>query len=391
MSEERLFEETLREADGFLTNRERNIVMPLAQIAEANDLIYNGIYRGKRVEPHVREFLIREAMTTSDFPYLFGDVLDRQVLANYKAVDPVWKAYTRQSTVKDFKTSRRFAITGGDQYLDKVGEKGEYPASTRTEDYYDISVYKYGRQFDISWEAIINDDLGALRDTPERFARAAIRTEHREALRPWVHDVGATHAANLYATGGADINCVASLLTIANLETAFEFMAGLTDAQGEAIQNRPKYLVVPPALEMTARQILTSATKQWMELGGAGGPLPYPTTNVIAQSGLTLVVDPYIPIMDTVNNAGVARATRNTGWYLFSDPKEIAAVEVAHLKGHERPEICMKASDKVTVGGGAIGPMSGDFATDNIFYRVRIVFGATTLDWRATYMGGHTD
>jgi len=60
------------------------------------------------------------------------------------------------------------------------------------------------------------------------------------------------------------------------------------------------------------------------------------------------------------------------------------------LSGHERPEICMKASNKVTVGGGSINPMSGDFATDNVFYRVKLVFGATTLDWRGTYAGGLT-
>jgi len=48
----------------------------------------------------------------------------------------------------------------------------------------------------------------------------------------------------------------------------------------------------------------------------------------------------------------------------------------------------MKASDKVTVGGGAIGPMSGDFATDNVLYRVRLVFGGARMDWRGTYMGG---
>ena len=48
----------------------------------------------------------------------------------------------------------------------------------------------------------------------------------------------------------------------------------------------------------------------------------------------------------------------------------------------------MKASDKVTLGGGAINPLSGDFASDNVFYRVRHVFGVTKLDWRATYGGG---
>jgi len=383
-----LFEENIRESAGFFTNRERGASIPLARITEAHDLIYNGVYRGHSLRAHEREFLLREALTTDSFPYLFGDVLDRQVLANYKAVDPVWKAFVRMSTNKDFKTSRRFAIAGGDQYLAEVTEKGEYLASERTESYYDIAVKKYGRQFDISWEALINDDLNALKDTPQRFAMAAVRTEHRLTTGQYVHDSGgaATHAAStqLYSTAAGEVNETAALLTIANLEAAVEAMAGFLDANGEPIQNRPKYLVVPTSLEMTARQILTSANKMWVELGGAGGPLPYPTTNVIAQYGLTLVVDPYLTVLDPVAANGL------TAWYLFADPRDIAAVEVAHLAGHERPEICMKASDKVAVGGAALDPMGGDFATDNVFYRVRHCFGATTLDWRATWMGGHT-
>ena len=334
---------------------------------------------------HKHEYLLREALTTSDFPYLFGDVLDRQVLASYKAVDAVWKQYVKMSTNRDFKDSYRFAITGGDQELARVGEKGEYLASERTEAKYTLAVLKYGRQFDISWEAMINDDLGALKDTPERFARAATRTEHRITVALYAGDYSAVnHTANLYSDGvAAEVNAVAALLTIANLETGLEAMAGFVDANGEPILNRAKYLVVPPALEMTARQILTSATKMWLDYTTrAGGPInyPMPMTNVVAQMGLTLVVDPYLPIVDTTYG--------DTAWYLFADPKDIAAVEVAHLRGHERPEICMKASDKVTVGGGAISPMDGDFATDNVFYRVRLVFGGCTLDWRATYAGG---
>jgi hypothetical protein len=49
----------------------------------------------------------------------------------------------------------------------------------------------------------------------------------------------------------------------------------------------------------------------------------------------------------------------------------------------------MKDSDKVSIGGGAISAMDGDFATDNIIYRVRDCFGICKLDWRATYMQRH--
>jgi len=371
----KLFEEGLEGVAGFLSNRERGLSIPLARITEANDLIYNSMYQGRRIAPHVREFLIREALTTSDFPYLFGDVLDRQVLASYKAVDPVWKAFVKMSTVRDFKDAYRFAITGGDQYLAEVGEKGEYLASERTESKYTLAVKKYGRQFDISWEALINDDLGALRDTPERFARAAVRTEHRIVTALYAR------SATLYTA--AQGNMVASALAIASLETGLEAMAAFVDANGEPIQNRAATLVVPPALELTARQILTSTNKMWIYRGDEeGGPTAMPMTNVVSQVGLSLVVDPYLPVIDTTDGA--------TGWYLFADPKDIAALEAAHLRGHERPEICMKASDKVTLGGGLISPLSGDFGTDNVFYRVRVVFGGTTEDWRATYGGGLT-
>jgi len=348
------------------------------KLKETVDLLSNAY----NFPPHKHEYLLREALTTSDFPILFGDVLDRQVLASYKAVDPVWKAFTKMSTNKDFKVSRRFAITGGDQHLERVAEKGEYLASERDEAYYNLSVLKYGRQFDISWESLINDDLGALKDTPERFARAAVRTEHRIVTGLYADDTGTHATPNLYdnATAG-ELNWVTTALTIAALETGLEFMAGLTDANGEAIMNRAKYLVVPPALEMTARQILTSATKMWVATTNVPATaVAYPTTNVVSQMGLTLIVDPYLPIMDTTHG--------NTGWYLFADPADIAAMEFAHLAGHERPEICMKASDKVTIGGGPIGPLSGDFVSDNVFYRVRLCAGVTRLDWRATYAGG---
>ena len=340
------------------------------KLTEVVDLLSNA----KGLPAHKHEYLIREVLTTSDFPLLFGDVLQRQMLATYKAAPPVWKPFTKVSTVPRMAPhigGKRFSMSGGDQVLDKIVEKGEYLASDRVEKQYDITVNKYGRQFDISWETMINDDLGALKDTPERFARAAVRTEHRI--------VTTLYARNAVTYIGAHGNMAAGALTIANLETGLEAMAAFVDGAGEPIMNRAKYLVVPPALEMTALAILNSTT---MMRADAGAPAPYPTTNVVAKAGLTLVVDPYLPVIDTTDGA--------TGWYLFADPNDIAALEVAWLRGHERPEICMKASDKVTVGGGAINPMSGDFATDNVFYRVRLVFGGVTEDWRATYMGGST-
>ena len=354
----------------------RNSPDYLRRLKETIDILTNA----RDLAPHRARYLLQEAITTSDFPLLFGDVIDRQVLAQYKAVDPVWKLFSKQSTNNDFRTSHRYRITGGDQKLDLVPEKGEYQASDRNEERFAMLLLKYGRQFDISWESLVNDDLNVLKDTPSRFARAAIRTEHRLLTNLYADDDGTHAAGNLYdKTTANQINGSTALMTIANLEAGITRMGEFLDADGEPIANRAKFLVVPPALELTSRAILTSATKMWVESAG-GAATAFPTTNVVPQMGLTLVVDPYLPVMDPTNG--------DTAWYLFSDPADIAALEAAHLRGHERPEIVMKASNKVAIGGGPVGPLDGDFETDNVLYRVRLVFGVTKLDWRATYAGG---
>ena len=356
--------------------------VPDVRLREALDLLTN-----KAGYPaHRHEFLIREAMTTTDFPNLFGYVLEREVLARYGIAVADWKSYFRMKTLTNFNTVERHKVIGNDDRLPQVTEKGEYLVAEVSEGYYSYKLKKYGRQFDRSWESLINDAMGAFEDLPERMANACIRTEafnatstHTAATGPHTSLFG---APIVDAADGANVTNLGVLpLTILNLETTLALMAAQVDANGEPISVRGVHLVVPQALEYTARQILSSGVKMWSE-GAAGTPTPYPMTNVIPQLGLQLHVDPYLPIVDVSGNA-------NTTWYLFADPAQGAAMEFGYLRGHETPEICMKNSDKVSVGGGMISPMEGDFVSDNIFYRVRLVKGSVQLDPRFAYSQAH--
>lgn len=349
-----------------------------AALIQAKDLLHNKAgYR-----PQMHKAILEEAITTSDFPYLFGQVIDRQLLANYKAVYPDWRSYVRVATVPDFNTVRREKLHGSDNYLDEVPEKGEYLPTKPVNCRYTYRVKKYGRQFDISWESLINDQLNAFGDIPARFATAALRTEARFVTSLYAasggHGNTSLYGASVSDCGQTVTNLGVLPLTLANLETTMALMMAQTDPNGEPIGVVPKHLVVPPALEFTARSILTSSMKMWTYGGDdEASPVPYPTTNVIPQMGLQLHVDPFLPVIDTTHGS--------TGWYLFADPSQGAALEVGYLRGHESPEIVMKGSDKVQVGGASVSPFDGDFATDNIMYRVRHVFGGVQLDPRFTY------
>lgn len=360
--------------DGFVSLRSGK-ASP-AVLARMVDLI-----SGKGMSPHRQRYLLSEAVSTSDFPYLLGQVLDRQVLASYKAVLPLWKAYTKVSSVADFRDVYRHKIQGTlDTELDLVPQQTEYPEAMISEARYSYHVDKYGRRFGIGWEALVNDAMGAFSDVVSKFSLAAVRTEAIYVTRLFADSSGPN--TNLFGAPISDVdgqdvtNLGALALDITNLGVTLKLMAQQTDLNGHPISVRGVHLVVPPALEITARQILTSALVAYTE--SAGGALTtLPTANVLPQMGLTLHVDPLLPVVDTTS--------ADTTWYVFAEPSQGAAMEVAYLRGHETPEICMRAPNKVSPGGGSLSPLSGSFDSDEMEYRVRIVFGGKAMDPRFAY------
>ena len=366
----------MEEWNGYTPVREKRLSE--AKIANFVSLITNE----QKMPSHRWEYLLKEVVTTSDFPDLLGFVIDREILTKYRAAVADWKPYFKIGKLANFNTVRRHKVQGADDRLDEVAEKGEYLVTPMSDCYYSYNQKKYGKQFDISWESIINDIMNAFGDIGDRFATAVIRSEAFKATGTYAAATGPhTSLFGATITDSCDSQAITNLgalaLTIANLETTMELMAAQTDVNGEPILARGAHLVVPPALEFTARSILTSAMKAYTESAG-GAAVAWPTSNVIPQMGLQLHVDPYLPIIDVSGDQA-------TTWYLFADPSQGAAMEFGYLRGYETPEICMKNSDKVSTAGGAISPFAGDFATDNIFYRVRQVMNSVQLDPRFAY------
>ncbi len=345
-----------------------------AKVAAVVDLLEN-----KTGDPsHLHTYKLKEAITTSDFPYLFGQVLERDILARYQTAPTSWQPYVKIRTVRDFRTINLHKVQGNDNLLPPVAEKGEYLVSPMSESRYSLSVAKYGRQFDISWESLINDYLDAFGDIPQRFADAAINTEAYRTTALFTSaagpNTGLFGATITDVDGGAITNLGTLQLTATNLATTLALMAVQQDILGQPLGVRGVHLVVPPALEVQGRQIITST-----ELRHA---LTHPqmgvTRNVLSEMGLQLHVNPWLPVIDVSGNA-------NTTWYLFAEPSQGASLYVARLRGHEQPEICMKDSNKVGMTGGHLSPFSGDFETDNVLYRIRVVWGGTQGDPRFAY------
>lgn len=336
-------------------------------LVEANRL-YEDVLTGRT--PMYR---IKEAMSTSDFPYLFGDIIDRELLGRYQEWPSVWKGFSRRGVVRDFRTKNLFKVDGAEGVLSSVGQGNEYPEAALTDAKYSYAVGKYGRRIPFLWEALVNDDLDALRSTPDRLAKAARMTEERFSTELFVDSTGPD--ATFFSSGNKNLGTAAAL-SLASLQVGLQTMWAQVDADGNPVYTGTVRLVVPPQLKVTANNIV-NATQLFNSPGATSGD-QYVANNWVNSQVVEVVVQPWLPIVDTTKGT--------TAWYLFADPGVgRPAMEMGFLAGHDVPELFMKAPNAIRIGGGVVGAEDGSFETDGVDYKVRHVFGGSLLDPKAAF------
>lgn len=337
----------------------------------------DGIYRGRIARHH-----LQEAMTTSDFPILFGTIIDRQTLGSYREWPATWRTIAKIANVPDFRTVERgYDPFGGDARLEEVHELEPYKAAALDEQSpITYKVRKYGRRMPFSFETMINDVTNRLKDAPIRFGRAAVRSEQYFTTGLYVSASGPS--SSVYTNGNKNIvnttNGAASdnpPLSILGLQDAFTVLYRQRDPiSGEPIMVEGVILEVPPTLTIVAQNILNAT----QIIIGADTADQRILTNNWMRNNVQLVVNPTLEMIDTTHGS--------TAWYLHTAANTgRPLLEVGFITGYDTPQLFMKSPNAVRIGGGGlVDPMQGDFDHDEIAYKIRHIFGGTVVDPRAS-------
>lgn len=295
--------------------------------------------------------------TTGSFPNLLLDAANKTLLAAYEEATYTWSIWARQAaSVDDFKPINRIRL-GESPDLEAIPEGAKYPEGAMADAKTSYSVQKYGKQFTVSWETVINDDLDALSRIPAMHGNAARRLQNKKVYEvltsnPTMSDTyslfSASHASGSNVSGGAGAPSVSTL------NTGYQQMMLQKGINSDAILGlTPSFLIVPPGYSATALEIVNS--QSYNAANNNEG-----VTNIYGVNGvrpLQVVVEP------------ILHAASTTNWYLAANTNQVDTVELAFLSGEESPVLTSEQ----------------DFDTDCYKYNVRQTFGVAAIDWRGLF------
>lgn len=280
--------------------------------------------------------------STSDFPLILGNTINRSLRAAYEEYEQEWKVLGRQANFQDFRPRISVAL-GEASALEKVKEGGEYKYGTLPEEGTQVKAEKWGKIIALTWEAIVNDDLNAFDKIPTAFAMSARNTESSVVWDLLLKDVKYSDGVNIFAAGHNNIAGTAGPINATTLQaarTALRTQKGLD--KKTFIRQTPKYLVVGPLNEMAAYQ-WTSANYFPAQAGDQ---------NPVYNTQLTVIVDPSIT---------------DYAWFMIAEGTE--TFEWGYLDGE----------------GGMITDTREGFEVDGVEVKARLVFGAGWVDYRGAY------
>lgn len=261
------------------------------------------------------------SVSTSDFTFLTTEVVNRALRAAYAARPATWQRISRQRTATDFRALRSVQF-GGDFDMRRVLENGEYQSTVLSDNGEAYAVLRYGREVTLSFEAVINDDLGALGRLPQLFANGAANRQSTLAWGVMNANGNMADGTALFAAGRGNLAGTGAAISVTSVGLARAAMwqqrpLGAVALGGEFISAVPNILAVPPSLEVTALQFATATT-----------PATDATTNPYKGS-LDVIVEPRL-------GAAVTGGS-DTVWYLFDS--NLPVLEHAYLQGYETPMV----------------------------------------------------
>ena len=284
--------------------------------------------------------------STSTFPAIMSNLANKSVMVGFNEAETTYQIWAGKGSNRDFKEAARVALSEAGN-LELVPEGGQFQQDFLGEASARTKVATYGKLFSLTRQAIINDDLGLFSKIATKYGSAAKRLVNKMVYAQLTGNVKMQDNIALFDTKHGNVAGTGEALSVKAIAKAITAMRRQKGITGDATLNiTPKYLVVPPELEMTAYQIVNSTAA--VDGVNSGVANPY-------KGRFIVVAD--------------AELTDPDAWYLVADASQHDTIEVTYLNGVETPRLETRQG----------------FDVDGIEYKVAFDCGVSALDFRGVF------
>lgn len=346
-------------------------VKPYAGVTKKKVLAVKGLVERALKGDKIADATLREAITTSDALFNVAYIQTLNFIPQFDEAPRVWNQVAGVRVVPDFRPVQLYSIFG-DLTGPGIGANGEavrvpeaapFPHVTVSgiESAYN-SMAKHGFAAKFTWEAQVNDTIGFFDGLAEDMLAVSVDTEEAEVFDALINGVGDDRALE-----GGELPDGTVVLPNARLTPSAIWQAIIEESNrevnGRKIGRASSYRVVVPV--GVAEFINYQLRLTMLEI--QDGAVTFGNGDQGALNGITVVES--------------ARLSGNE-WFLLPAPGATRrpVLELLRLRGHEAPELRVKADGGNYIGGGAVSPFEGSFDTDTIDFRFRYPVGAALWD-----------
>lgn len=263
---------------------------------------------------------------TATFPAILDDAIRKGIVHQYQTVPTTFQLWTSKGSVSDFKPTKDhgYLVGGAGEFL-RVGENGELKHDTpKSELLPQRKVDTYGRQFTMSRQAFINDDVGFITEVPGAYASAAKRTINKQVYKILVDNPVIFDGVPLFDSDHGNLVSAGSKPTAQAIQDMMSKLLLQTDPFGESIMVQPAYIIVPVGYSFIMTTIMYS-----------------PTINTTDNTQAVNPLYKYREQVKIVEEGAINALTKGAAapWFMAGDKNYAKALQVDYLNGQETPTI----------------------------------------------------
>ena len=291
---------------------------------------------------------------TAAFPAILDNAINKAYVEGHKTVAVTFDQWTKKGSLKDFKTHDNNYLAGPAGEFLEVPEGGELKHDVFGDAKRPTRKLKtYGRQFTLTRQAFINDDIDLVTKVPAKYAASARKTINKQCCEILVNNPAIYDGTALFSKTHGNLVTTGTGITQASMQAMILALNAQVDEFGDAIIIRPATIVVPAGMAFEIYTLFNSPTIHTEGNTQAVNPL-YRYANMI-----NVVEEPTINVLC----GGFGKVMP---WFLIGHKDDTDFIEVDYLNGQEIPTIRRMETP------GTLG-----FVWD-----IYLDWGISVMDWR---------